>query len=55
MIVWDRGAWAPIGDAHKVYAKGHLDFELQGEKLGGRWHLVKMHAKPREKHENWLL
>lgn len=55
VIVWDRGAWTPIGDAHKGYAKGHLDFELQGEKLGGRWHLVKMHAKPREKRENWLL
>jgi bifunctional non-homologous end joining protein LigD len=56
VIVWDRGAWAPIGDAHKKgYAKGHLDFELRGEKLGGRWHLVKMHAKPREKHDNWLL
>src|SRR3546814_2222602 len=37
------------------YAKGHLDFELHGEKLGGRWHLVRMAHKPREKKENWLL
>jgi bifunctional non-homologous end joining protein LigD len=55
VIIWDRGMWRPIGDAHKGYAKGHLDFELDGEKLRGRWHLVKMRAAPREKHENWLL
>ncbi len=55
VIVWDRGTWTPIGDAHKGYAKGHLDFELDGEKLRGRWHLVRMHGKPREKRENWLL
>ncbi len=55
VIVWDRGTWAPIGDANKRYAKGHLEFEIAGEKLGGRWHLVRMHGKPGEKRENWLL
>lgn len=55
VIVWDRGTWSPIGDADKGYAKGHLEFELTGEKLGGRWHLVRMAGKPREKRENWLL
>ncbi len=55
VIVWDRGRWRPIGDPHKGYAKGHLDFELEGEKLRGRWHLVRMAAKPREKRKNWLL
>ena len=46
---------APIGDAHKGLKKGHLEFELHGQKLNGRWHLVRMHAKPGEKRENWLL
>lgn len=55
VIIWDRGAWTPLGDARKGYAKGHLDFELQGEKLGGRWHLVRIKGRPREKRENWLL
>ncbi|RWP39182.1 MAG: DNA ligase D [Mesorhizobium sp.] len=55
VLLWDRGTWKPIGDAHRGYAKGHLDFELHGEKLGGRWHLVRMAGKPREKRENWLL
>ena len=55
VIVWDRGTWTPIGDPHKGLAKGHLEFELHGEKLKGRWHLVRMRRKPREKHDNWLL
>lgn len=55
VIVWDRGTWTPVFDAHKGYAKGHLEFELKGEKLSGRWHLVRMQGKPSEKRENWLL
>lgn len=55
VIIWDRGHWTPIGDPHKGYAKGHLEFELDGEKLHGRWHLVRMRGRPREKRENWLL
>ncbi|MDX3924946.1 MAG: DNA ligase D [Shinella sp.] len=55
VIVWDRGTWKPVHDPHKGYAKGHLEFELSGEKLAGRWHLIRMAHKPREKRENWLL
>jgi bifunctional non-homologous end joining protein LigD len=55
VIVWDRGAWSPIGDPYRGLKKGHLEFELHGQKLNGRWHLVRMRAKPREKRENWLL
>jgi bifunctional non-homologous end joining protein LigD len=35
--------------------KGRLDFTLEGAKLKGRWHLVRMGARAREKRENWLL
>jgi bifunctional non-homologous end joining protein LigD len=55
VIVWDRGTWTPVFDAAKGYAKGHIEFELKGEKLTGRWHLIRMRGKPREKRENWLL
>lgn len=55
VIVWDRGVWTPVGDADKGYSKGHLEFELAGAKLRGRWHLIRMHGKRREKRENWLL
>lgn len=55
VIVWDRGTWTPEGDPAKGLAKGHLEFDLAGEKLGGRWHLVRLKGKPGEKRENWLL
>lgn len=55
VILWDRGTWTPIGDVAKSYAKGNMEFTLEGQKLGGRWHLVRMHGKPGEKRENWLL
>ncbi|TLX08874.1 DNA ligase D [Rhizobium sp. MHM7A] len=55
VIVWDRGNWTPVGDAQQAYREGHLEFELDGEKLKGRWHLVRMHGRPGEKRENWLL
>jgi len=55
VIVWDRGTWKSLHDVRKSYVKGHLEFELHGQKLGGRWHLVRMAGKPREKRENWLL
>ncbi len=55
VLVWDRGTWTPNGDPHRGYKKGHLEFDLDGEKLSGRWHLVRMHGKPGERQENWLL
>lgn len=55
VILWDRGQWKPIGDPQKGLAKGHLEFELAGKKLSGRWHLVRMAQRPREKRDNWLL
>jgi bifunctional non-homologous end joining protein LigD len=55
VMIWDRGSWIPEGDPHKGYAKGHLVFDLDGEKLHGRWHLVRMHSRDGERHGNWLL
>jgi bifunctional non-homologous end joining protein LigD len=55
VMIWDRGFWRPEGDPEKGYAKGHLAFELDGEKLKGRWHLVRTKGKPGEKKEQWLL
>lgn len=55
VLLWDRGIWEPIGDPQKAYKKGHMEFELKGEKLEGRWHLVRMANHDGEKRENWLL
>src|SRR3954462_7174629 len=40
VMLWDRGTWEPEGDPKRAYEKGHLSFQLHGEKLTGRWHLV---------------
>jgi bifunctional non-homologous end joining protein LigD len=53
VIVWDRGVWIPLEDPHKAYAKGRLKFELQGEKLGGVWNLVRTHMPGKK--EQWFL
>jgi bifunctional non-homologous end joining protein LigD len=56
VMLWDRGSWTPVGDPHRGYEKGHLSFDLQGERLKGRWHLVRMGGKSAgKKKENWLL
>ena len=55
VMIWDRGFWRPEGDPAKGYAKGHLAFELDGEKLHGRWHLVRTKPRPGDKKEQWLL
>ena len=55
VMIWDRGRWQPEGDPHKGYAKGHLSFTLEGEKLKGAWHLVRMHKRPGERQDPWLL
>jgi bifunctional non-homologous end joining protein LigD len=46
VLIWDRGTWTPQGDPRKGLAKGRLDFELDGDKLHGQWHLVRMRGKP---------
>ena len=55
MIVWDRGRWLPEGDPNKGLTKGHLAFRLNGERLKGGWHLVRMRPRRGEKSEPWLL
>ncbi|MCG4255293.1 DNA polymerase ligase N-terminal domain-containing protein [Acetobacter senegalensis] len=55
VAVWDRGTWTSLEDPEKGLAEGHLDFELHGEKLTGRWYLIRMKGKPQDKRDNWLL
>ena len=51
MIVWDRGVWIPLEDAHEGLEKGKLLFELRGHKLMGNWTLV----KTKQARNSWLL
>ncbi len=55
VIVWDEGTWTPDHDAARGMKKGHIDFELHGHKLHGKWHLVRLKPRPGEKRDNWLL
>jgi bifunctional non-homologous end joining protein LigD len=55
VIVWDRGTWEPVGDPHAGYKAGKLKFDMHGEKLRGRWNLVRMHGRAGERQEPWLL
>lgn len=42
VVIWDRGTWQPLEDARKGWRAGKLKFELHGDKLHGRWALVRM-------------
>ncbi len=58
VIVWDSGAWQPVGDARQGIRDGHFKFELRGHKLRGKWALVRMKGKSNgqgEKQTPWLL
>ncbi len=56
VMLWDRGTWSPVGDPVAGYKKGHLKFDLNGEKLQGRWALIKTSGgKFGGKGEPWLL
>jgi bifunctional non-homologous end joining protein LigD len=55
VMIWDRGMWEPEGDPHKGLKKGNLTFSLDGKKLKGKWHLVRLRGRPGETKANWLL
>ncbi|WP_374606127.1 DNA ligase D [Thermomonas sp.] len=53
VAVFDRGTWTTEFDVEAQLAKGHLRFELHGEKLKGGWHLVRSGKPARQ--PQWLL
>jgi len=55
--IWDRGTWEPLNDPDEGMRKGDLTFALHGQRLNGRFHLVRLRPKPseRRRQENWLL
>lgn len=55
VMLWDRGSWEPIGDPHEGLARGKLVFRLFGERLKGRWALVRFKGQKKNERENWLL
>jgi bifunctional non-homologous end joining protein LigD len=53
--IWDRGTWAPVGDAEAGIRAGELKFVLSGQRLNGGFVLVRLKPRPKERAENWLL
>jgi bifunctional non-homologous end joining protein LigD len=54
--IWDHGTWEPVEkDPDEALARGDLKFDLKGERLHGRFVLVRMKPKPKDHAENWLL
>ena len=53
VMLWDKGSWEPTQEPHTGLKKGHLAFNLHGERLKDAWNLVRMHTD--DKRENWLL
>lgn len=49
VMVWDKGFWEPINNPEEGLEKGYLMFNIRGERLQGKWALIRM------KKENWLL
>jgi bifunctional non-homologous end joining protein LigD len=55
VMLWDRGTWQPDhGDPRAHLEQGHLKFYLFGERLRGRWMLVKTKGYG-GKGDSWLL
>lgn len=54
MILWDHGSWTPDGDFETSLKRGKVTFELSGERLAGKWTLVRMKDEAKGK-KNWLL
>ena len=59
VIVWDRGTWAPVDtdDPAAAIEAGEIHFELTGERLAGRFVLVRTEKGPRARSgkEQWLM
>jgi bifunctional non-homologous end joining protein LigD len=53
VALFDHGVWSTPYDPEAQLAKGHLRFELFGEKLKGEWHLVRSGKPARQ--PQWLL
>ena len=52
VVLWDRGTWTPVTDPRLGLKKGELKFQLHGEKLAGKWALVKIKG---DDPKAWLL
>jgi bifunctional non-homologous end joining protein LigD len=59
VMIWDQGTWSPQpghADVDEGLRKGSLKFILNGDKLHGKWTLIRMGGKAASENKpNWLL
>jgi bifunctional non-homologous end joining protein LigD len=53
VYIWDTGIWNPLKDPKEGLRHGHLEFELKGKRLKGRWDLIR--TKTPSRTPQWLL
>jgi bifunctional non-homologous end joining protein LigD len=53
VAVFDHGTWKPDGDPADAIQRGRLEFELFGERLHGRWNLIRTRRESGK--PQWLL
>jgi len=52
---WDKGVWAPLGDADEDMRRGELRFMLAGRRLNGRFTLARLKRRQPSKQDAWFL
>ncbi|MBN8898563.1 MAG: hypothetical protein J0H35_10325, partial [Rhodospirillales bacterium] len=54
---WDRGTWLPLVDPEAGMRDGEIKFVLDGQRLKGKFTLVRLRPRPNERRsqDNWLL
>lgn len=53
VMLWDKGNWEPQNNVDDSLKEGTLKFVIYGERLIGKWALIKMETD--DSQENWLL
>ena len=57
VMLWDTGTWEPQEgfEVEESLAKGKLAFLLHGQRLKGKWALVRLRKRKKTDKDNWLL
>jgi len=53
VLLWDTGTYETEGDPVAAYRKGHIDLVMKGNRMKGKWTLIRTHGKGER--AQWLL
>ncbi len=55
VIIWDSGTFISESDISEQFKKGNITFVLSGQKLKGKFYLVRMNLQTEKEGRHWLL